>query len=870
MTVTKVSIKPRRVTLTADGVLTDFDFDFKIFAEGEVTVYVLDLSDVATLQVITTDYTVVFDSENETGTVTFLTPPTNLFKVLMISSVDYEQSTDIPKGGGFSEPVIEKAYDLLEIQIQQLRDDLDRAVTLSTTSPLTSVELPDPAVADAAIGWNPTGTGLVNNPPGISQVAVDTDATPGFLGATSGDGVLRTSGILTYVDGGDFVTIGLANANIDHDQLTNFSAAEHFTMLDEDAMGSNSDTQAATQQSIVAYVASQVATANEFIELTDTPANFTSASLQHVRVNAGETALEYVTLNAALVPITDGGGLYTATDVEGALAENRPLINANTAKVTNATHTVDVTGSGALTLDPVAITNKPAATVASGDLVVIADIDAANALKQVTAQSIADLGSGGSPLQILDEGGSLTAACTSIDFVGAGVTATNVGAAVTVTIAGGGGGTTLTYEVAQVAHGFSVNDWVYNTGGALTYALADASAAATAESIGIVSAVGGANTFTLQFGGRITGLTGLTAGEAHFLSETAGAITATAPSTTTAVIKPVLIADSTTTGFIFNMRGTTVTDSTSFTDSFVDGDLTAGVLTISHNLGRQYVQVQIFNNSEQLILPDDITLTDANTTTVDLTSFGTLTGTYHYVIMDSGATGSLGNTSYKASFVDADLTAGVLTVAHGLNQQYAQVQVFNNTDDLINPDGVTLTDANNLDVDISGFGTITGTWNVVVLAAGGTVSSTATDLSLAGQAAEDVAFFDGTNWVATSPVDRVVVGSFTRDISIASSTQAVTGVGFLPSSIHFYANVNSNAAMSVGFTDGVTDALIDNDHNQNAEWFVNRTNAIFLSMGAGNEYRGNVQSLDADGFTIDWTKFASPTGTATIKFIAYR
>jgi len=46
---------------------------------------------------------------------------------------------------------------------------------------------------------------------------------------------------------------------------------------------------------------------------------------------------------------------------------------------------------------------------------------------------------GGGAIEVLDEGGSLTAALTSIDFVGAGVTASNSGGDVTVTIAGGGG-----------------------------------------------------------------------------------------------------------------------------------------------------------------------------------------------------------------------------------------------------------------------------------------------------------------------------------------------------------------------------------------------------------------------------------------------
>lgn len=41
------------------------------------------------------------------------------------------------------------------------------------------------------------------------KVSVDADATPGYLGAASNDGVLRTNAPLSYTDGGDFVTLGL-------------------------------------------------------------------------------------------------------------------------------------------------------------------------------------------------------------------------------------------------------------------------------------------------------------------------------------------------------------------------------------------------------------------------------------------------------------------------------------------------------------------------------------------------------------------------------------------------------------------------------------------------------------------------------------
>jgi hypothetical protein len=46
------------------------------------------------------------------------------------------------------------------------------------------------------------------------KVGVDSGATPGYLGAASNDGVLRTDGtILTYADGGDYVTLTVADAS---------------------------------------------------------------------------------------------------------------------------------------------------------------------------------------------------------------------------------------------------------------------------------------------------------------------------------------------------------------------------------------------------------------------------------------------------------------------------------------------------------------------------------------------------------------------------------------------------------------------------------------------------------------------------------
>jgi hypothetical protein len=96
-------------------------------------------------------------------------------------------------------------------------------------------------------------------------------------------------------------------------------------------------------------------------------------------------------------------------------------------------------------------------------------------------------------------------------------------------IGSGGGGASLTGTYTCDA-GVAVNDWVYVDGaGAAQKARADA--AGTGGAIGIVTAKPTGTTATVQFAGEVT-LSGLTAGSAYFLSPTtAGAMTATAPST---------------------------------------------------------------------------------------------------------------------------------------------------------------------------------------------------------------------------------------------------------------------------------------------------------------------------------------------------
>lgn len=70
---------------------------------------------------------------------------------------------------------------------------------------------------------------------------------------------------------------------------------------------------------------------------------------------------------------------------------------------------------------------------------------------------------------------------------------------------------------------------------------------------------------------------------------------------------------------------------------------------------------------------------------------------------------------YERAFTNSDLSGGILTVNHQLGKKYNIVQVYNNSNKQITPDDITLTDTNNLSIDISSWGTISGTWHVVVI-----------------------------------------------------------------------------------------------------------------------------------------------------------
>ena len=200
-------------------------------------------------------------------------------------------------------------------------------------------------------------------------------------------------------------------------------------------------------------------------------------------------------------------GIDIATDVA-----------ANTSKVTNATHTGDVTGATTLTVDKTAITGKTEVTAVGSDYILISDTSDTGNLKKAL---ISDVLGGSGISNLVDDttpqlGGNLDRNNKSIIII----------------------------ETA--GENLSAGDLCYLKSDG-KYWKADASTDTTSSSELLLcnaTITADASGEFIEFGEYTT--TGLTTGSKYFVSETTGEFTSTAPATSNAVVRIIGYALSTT------------------------------------------------------------------------------------------------------------------------------------------------------------------------------------------------------------------------------------------------------------------------------------------------------------------------------------
>jgi hypothetical protein len=160
-----------------NGVTTVFFFTFRLLLTTDMQVYV-DNTLVAPSQ-----YTVSINSNGIGGSVTFTSAPdSGANNVLLYRFVDYLQETHFPNESDFNQVTLEDSVDKLTMETQQLQEQISRCIVFPVTDPdIPLLSLPDPA-PNQAIGWDPSGTFLVDLP------------LTGILGATGATGATGVTG----------------------------------------------------------------------------------------------------------------------------------------------------------------------------------------------------------------------------------------------------------------------------------------------------------------------------------------------------------------------------------------------------------------------------------------------------------------------------------------------------------------------------------------------------------------------------------------------------------------------------------------------------------------------------------------------------
>lgn len=198
--------------LLGNGAQTSWPFTFKVFAAADIQVTVANVLGVETLLTLGTDYTVTLNGDQQNspgGTVTYPITGSPLAaggRLTITGYVDFDQQLDLPEGGNFSPAALENQLDRIVMQVQQLRESINRAVQVGVTTDV-AVTLPPPAPS-RLIAWNQDGTGLQNVP--LQDLATGVAFVAYRYDVFTGDGV-STSFPLTEdptVIGNVYVTVG--------------------------------------------------------------------------------------------------------------------------------------------------------------------------------------------------------------------------------------------------------------------------------------------------------------------------------------------------------------------------------------------------------------------------------------------------------------------------------------------------------------------------------------------------------------------------------------------------------------------------------------------------------------------------------------
>lgn len=112
-------------------------------------------------------------------------------------------------------------------------------------------------------------------------------------------------------------------------------------------------------------------------------------------------------------------------------------------------------------------------------------------------------------------------------------------------------------------------------------------------------------------------------------------------------------------------------------------------------------------------------------------------------------------------------------------------------------------------------------------------------------------------------------GYISTTYNASTGNASYTGVGFQPTSVQFI-GISIGSTCSGYMTASTQFCAMSSHYDAYTTTDITTSYAVYMSNASGTNRQAAYVSMDADGFTLNWSKVGSPTGNFYLHFIARR
>lgn len=184
-----------RISQNGNGVVTEFPVSFIFFDSGDLRVFLVSAEGHSTLLQQGSDY-VVSGGDGNAGSITLTTAPGTGERVVIERQIPATQPVKYITGGAFPAETHERALDRLTLLVQQLKDELDRSLSLpATTQSQADLTLPEPETGKF-LGFGDNGQLILRDLAmlGVINLPLNGDQVTGIDGTSLDAGFTHQAG----------------------------------------------------------------------------------------------------------------------------------------------------------------------------------------------------------------------------------------------------------------------------------------------------------------------------------------------------------------------------------------------------------------------------------------------------------------------------------------------------------------------------------------------------------------------------------------------------------------------------------------------------------------------------------------------------